>query len=45
MTIFLVWDATYLTYAYISSQEEMPFMQYAIINSEGWHLWYLKVYV
>lgn len=45
MTIFLIWDAIYLTYAYISSQEEMPFMQYAIINSEGWHLWYLKVYV
>lgn len=49
VAIFLIWDTIYLVYVWIrdvkQTEEYMSFIQFAATNSEGWHLWYLKVYI
>lgn len=45
LILFLIWTAIYIGYNYSHTDKTEPFWRYAITNSEGWHLWYLKVYL
>lgn len=43
--IFMSWISVYIINSYLLTDKEESFWRYALINSEGWHLWYLKVYL
>ncbi len=43
--IFLLWLVVYMGYYYSLTDRTESFWSFAVINSEGWHLWYLKVYL
>lgn len=45
LIIFLLWDCVYILYYYFLTDKTESFLRYAVSNSEGWHLWYLKVYL
>lgn len=45
LILFLIWMAIYIGYNYSNTDKTEAFWRYAITNSEGWHLWYLKVYL
>lgn len=43
--IFIIWATVYLVYNYEFTDKTESFWRYAIVNSEVWHLWYIKVYL
>jgi len=45
LVVFLVWSTIYNVRAYYLSDKSVSLFRYFVINSEGWHLWYLKAYL
>ena len=45
LSIFLIWSISSILYWWLKTKPEESFLHYAAYNSEGWHLWYLKVYL
>lgn len=45
LIIFLVWYAMYVGYSYYFTDRTENIWKFAVANSEGWHLWYLKAYL
>ena len=45
LSIFLIWSISSTLYWWIKSKPDESILYYAAYNSEGWHLWYLKVYL
>lgn len=45
LSIFLIWSVSSILYWWIKSKPDKSLLYYAAYNSEGWHLWYLKVYL
>lgn len=44
-SVFLFWSLIHIIYSYVMYTPEESFIHYAAQNSEGWHMWYLKVYL
>lgn len=45
LVIFEVWKLVYQIYYFRGQSGIKAFIRFAIQNDEGWHLWYLKVYL
>lgn len=45
LSVFLIWSLLSIVYSYVLSIPDESFIHYLARNSEGWHLWYLKVYL
>lgn len=43
--VFLIWWCIYVICSYSTSDNTIPIFRYAVQNAEGWHLWYLYVYL
>ena len=45
VVLFLVWWIVYVGFNYRMSEQSISIFRYGVQNAEGWHLWYLYVYL
>lgn len=43
--VFMIWWTIYILRSYLGGQGEVSLFYYAFQNAEGWHLWYLFLYL